>query len=309
MNNQQQVYHKPVLIREVLEYLALHPKGTYVDATFGGGGHTRAILESDPSVQVISIDWDTVALEKNTPPLVADFPERFSWIWGNFAHLERLLPRVDAHFVDGVLADFGTSQFQIGHKEGFSFAVDSPLDMRMSGAHYKVTAAEIVAATPEKELARIFFEYGEERYSRQIARAIVQERLTKPIKTTKQLADLVARVVPANPKVRIHPATRVFQALRIVVNKELDNIRSFMNGALHVLKPGGRLVCISFHSLEDRLVKQFFQEVQRGLLPGYEVEIVTPKVIMAQPDELEANRSSRSARLRALEVKKNPNFR
>jgi 16S rRNA (cytosine1402-N4)-methyltransferase len=309
MNNEQQVYHKPVLMREVLEYLAIKPGGTYVDVTFGGGGHTRAILESDPSIQVVSIDWDTVALEKNTPPLVAQFPDRFSWIWGNFAHLERLLPRVDIQSVDGILADFGTSQFQIGNKEGFSFAVDTPLDMRMSGAHFRVTAADIIASTPEKELARIFFEYGEERFSRQIARAIVAERLVKPIRTTLQLAELVKRVVPSNPSIRIHPATRVFQALRIVVNKELDNIRSFMNGALHVLKPGGRLVCISFHSLEDRLVKQFFQEVERGLLPGYEVEIVTSKVVMAQPDELEVNRSSRSARLRALEVKKNPNFR
>lgn len=305
--NEQQVYHKPVLVNEVLQYLAPAPNGVYVDATFGGGGHTRAILESDPTAHVVALDWDQVALEKNTPPLEAAFSNRFSWVWGNFGHIERLLGRVDVHQVDGILADFGTSQYQIGHKEGFSFLTDSPLDMRMSPSHHQKTAADILNYATEQEIAHILFTYGEERYSRQIARKIVEQRAVKPFKTTAQLADVIAKAVPATYRhQKTHPATRTFQALRIVVNKELENIRSFLNGALHVLKPGGRLVCISFHSLEDRIVKNFFQEATRGVIPGYEVRILTPKVVMATDEEVALNRSSRSARLRALEVTKIP---
>lgn len=304
-------YHKPVLVREVLEHLALKPSATYVDVTFGGGGHTRAILEAEKTAHVVALDWDSVAIEKNAPAVAEQYPDRFSWVWGNFAHIERLLPRVDVQCVDGVLADFGTSQYQIHNKEGFSFAVDTPLDMRMSPAHQQVTAADIINHAPEQELANIFYEYGEERLSRVFARAIVESRVKKPVTTTRELALLIEKATPQRgwKAQKIHPATRVFQALRIAVNKEFENIRAFLNGALHVLRPGGRLVCISFHSLEDRIVKTFFQEVARGLLPGYEIKIVTAKVVTAQPDELEENRSSRSAKLRAIEVIKTPKCR
>jgi 16S rRNA (cytosine1402-N4)-methyltransferase len=285
-------YHIPVLTREVIHYMAPTAGETYVDCTFGGGSHTRALLSADPGCRVFALDWDLGALEKNGPALEEEFGDRLTLIWGNFSTLSRHLAKAGVREVAGILADFGTSQYQIHERAGFSFATDTPLDMRMSPAHQQITAEHILKHSPENELAQIFFEYGEERAGRKIARSIVAERGKKPFKTTKDLASLIEKIVPRIGN--IHPATRAFQALRIVVNRELDNITGLLSAAtLACLKPGGRLVCISFHSLEDRLVKDFFR------LHAHELEIVTSKVVTAQDDERAINPSSRSAKLRA----------
>lgn len=289
-------YHKPVLVSEVIHYLDPQPGKIYVDATFGGGGHTTAILEKQPACTVIGIDWDKTALELNAPTLEEKFGTRFKSIRGNFAQLPLLLKREGIGKVDGLLADFGTSQYQIFQKEGFSFASSTPLDMRMSPAHQKTTAGDIVNTASQSELEHIFREYGEERHARRIAQLIVETRRARPIKTTDGLAALVkTAIAPHQTYHKIHPATKVFQALRIVVNKELENIKAFLTHAPSLLNPGGKVVCISFHSLEDRIVKKFFKE--RG-----EFRILTQKIVQASDEERRQNPSARSARLRAAEL-------
>lgn len=292
-------YHISVMPDEVLEYLAPQKGGIYVDATFGGGGHTRRILEAEPTCTVIGIDWDMNALDKNAPPLEEEFGERFIPMHGSFTHLFRILKKLDIESVDGIIADFGTSQFQIKNLPGFSFTTPTPLDMRMSPGHFKITAYDIINKATEKELADIFYEYGEERASRKIARLIVERRKTKPIKTTTDLADLVKKVVKPYSRA-IHPATKVFQALRIFVNDELNNIKALLSASLSVLNPGGRIVCISFHSLEDRIVKQFFKAHSE------ELTILTKKAVVPSKEEVTENPSARSAKLRAAEKKELP---
>ena len=288
-------YHRTVLINEVLEYLNPQPGKTYIDATFGGGGHTRAILMAEPECRVIAVDWDQKALEINGPLLQEEFGNRLQLIWGNFAQLPHLLKKHGCNKVDGVLVDFGTSQFQIMEREGFSFMGDTPLDMRMSPAHQKVTAAEIVNTASEEELILIFKDYGEERHARAMARAIGEARKIDRIRTTGELVDVLTSVVPRRPG-KIHPATRVFQALRIVVNKELDNIKTFLLHLPQILNADARVVCISFHSLEDRLVKTYFKE------HGNQFELLTSKVVTPTDEEIRINPSSRSSRLRAAEM-------
>ena len=288
--------HKPVLVDEVLSYLDPQPGKTYLDVTFGSGGHTCAILQKEPACNVIAMDWDERALEQFGVQLQADYPDRLRLIWGNFALLYRILKREGIGKIDGILADFGTSQIQIHERPGLSIFKEAHLDMRMSPPHQKETAADIVNEASEHTLRELFFTYGQERWSRKIARAIVETRKQRPIKTTADLVAIIDRVVPTTPS-KIHKATRVFQALRIYVNKELDNIQAFLPAASQVLAQGGRLVCISFHSLEDRLVKQFFkQEEQEGNL-----RILTPKVVKPSAQEVAENVSSRSACLRAAE--------
>jgi len=299
MSNTEHLVHKPVLMNEVLHYLDPQPQKVYLDVTFGSGGHTRAILEREPLCKVIAIDWDEVTLERFGAPLLEVFPDRLQLLWGNFSLLYKLLKKAGIQHVDGVLADFGTSQVQIAERPGLSVYKDVPLDMRMSPPHQRYTAADICNNADERTLSDIFFTYGEERWSKSIARAIVQERVKKPLKTTGDLVALIERVVPKDPKrkSKIHRATRVFQALRIYVNNELDNIKSFLPAALRVLSPAGRLVCISFHSLEDRLVKQFFKEQEQlGV-----VHLLTPKVVRPTEEEIALNPSSRSSRLRAAQ--------
>lgn len=288
-------YHKPVLISEVLTYMAPKPGGVYVDATFGGGGHTRALLEAEPRCTVIGVDWDAHALELNAAAIEADFPERFTPLWGNFAQLPFLLKKEGIEKVDGLLADFGTSQYQIAEQPGFSFSKNTQLDMRMSPAHQQYTAYDLVNHATEQELIYIFREYGEEWNARKIVQALALARKRSPIKTTGDLVAVIQTVVPRH-KQKIHPATKVFQALRIAVNKELDNIHAFLIHSTQLLKPAGRVVCISFHSLEDRIVKTFFREHKNVL------NILTPKVVTATPEERLANPSSRSAKLRAAQL-------
>lgn len=290
-------YHKAVLIQEVIEYISPKKHGIYVDATFGGGTHSRALLEAEPTCQVIAFDWDKNAIEFNSEELVYEYGNRFSIHWGNFAQITQLLKKNNITHVDGILADFGTSQFQIAELAGFSFNVDTPLDMRMSPSHFKTNAYDVVNRATEAELAQIFYEFGEEYSSRKIAHAIVKHRQEEGfIETTKQLADVILKIIPRFSR-PVHPATKVFQALRIFVNDELNNIKSLLTQSLTLLKPEGRVVCISFHSLEDRIVKQFFKA------HADQLSILTKKVIIATPEELAANPSSRSAKLRAAEKK------
>jgi 16S rRNA (cytosine1402-N4)-methyltransferase len=289
--------HKPVLVTEVLTYLNPQPHKTYLDVTFGSGGHTRAILQADPTCKVIALDWDIKAIEKFGDPLLEEFGDRLKLIWGNFSHLYKIVRKEKIEKVDGVLADFGTSQVQLAEHAGFSFHHDTPLDMRMSPSHQKITAAEVLNRSSEEKLAELFFQLGEERESRTIARAIVQDRQSNPFETTKQLANLIERIIPSHRrKTGIHPATKVFQALRIFVNHELENIQSFLPMAIRLLNDSGRLVCISFHSLEDRIVKQFFQEqVQQGI-----GTLITKGAVSASEEEMAQNSSARSAKLRAM---------
>ncbi len=291
--------HKSVLVSEVLEYLDPKPGGVYLDVTFGVGGHTRAILEKEPTCTVIAVDWDSAALETYGEPMIQEFGSRLILLWGNFAHMYKLLKKAGVEKVDGILADFGTSQVQINSRPGFSVYRDTPLDMRMSPAHQKTTAYDIVQHASEQELCEIFWQYGSEGRARAIAHAIVLERQTHQITTTAQLAKVVERAAPEKMNRRVHAATKVFQALRIYVNKELDNITAFLAIALSLLNKHGRLVCISFHSLEDRLVKEFFKSQERMQRVG----VLTPKGVVATDEEMQANASSRSARLRAAQLK------
>lgn len=289
--------HKAVLVTEVLHYLDPQPGKTYLDVTFGAGGHTRAILEKEPACTVIAMDWDEAALERFGADLLDKYGDRLRLIWGNFALLYRILKREGISKVDGILADFGTSQVQISERPGLSLYKESDLDMRMSPAHQKETAGDIVNFASERDLADIFFTFGQERYSHNIARAIVEKRALKKIETTGELVAIINAVVPKTSG-HIHKATRVFQALRIYVNRELHNIRAFLPAALQILHPEGRLVCISFHSLEDRIVKQFFKEQSDlGIL-----NVLTTKVVIPTEQEVRTNPSSRSAKLRAAQL-------
>lgn len=299
-------YHKPVLIQEVLEGLYASTKTTqvtsgetvsgklFIDVTFGGGGHTRALLDADPTTQVIAFDWDIAAVERGQQ-LVEQYAGRLQLYWGNFAHLYKLLKKYTIPTVDGVLADFGTSQFQIHTTQGLSFFGDTPLDMRLSPAHFQKTAADYVNYATAHELEQIFWNFGNELRARPVVALIIQERKKTLFKTTGQLVKVIEEVIPRRGP--IHPATKIFQALRIVVNKELDNISAFLPAAFQFLKPGGRLACISFHSLEDRLVKEFYRTLQSS---GQAV-IYKPACITATEQELAKNISSRSAKLRFLE--------
>lgn len=287
-------YHIPVLVHEVITALSPKPQGIYVDATFGGGGHTRAILEAEPTCRIIAFDWDKNALELNSPGLLEEFGERLTVHWSSFTQITHLLKKLKVPQVDGILADFGTSQFQIAWEAGFSFNVESPLDMRMSPGHFKTNAYDLINKATEAELTHIFFEYGEEPAARKIARAIVSERKLRRISTTTELAQVIMKVVPPFSR-KIHPATKVFQALRIFVNDELNNIKSLLTQSVDLLKPEGRIVCISFHSLEDRIVKQFFKAHTDTFT------ILTKKVITASEEERALNPSARSAKLRAAE--------
>lgn len=293
----QIIAHKPVLVKEVLENLAVKPRGVYLDVTFGSGGHTRAILEQNKTARVIAMDWDALTLETYGQPLKEEFGDRLTFIWGNFSVLYKLLKKYDIGNLDGILADFGTSQMQIANTPGLSFFRDTPLDMRLSAAHFQVTAADVLNKSTQEKLEQIFFQLGEEPKSRQIARAIVAARAKEKFVTSGQLVDVIADIIPNRGKRPIHPATKIFQALRIYVNHELDNIQAFLPAAIGALAPGARLVCISFHSLEDRMVKQFYADQKRLA----KIEIVTPKALTASDEELAENPSARSAKLRVAE--------
>jgi len=303
------VQHVPVLLAESLEWLAPGRGGLFVDATVGLGGHSEALLQASPDVQLVGIDRDSQALERAEKRL-APFGSRVRLVQANFHHLDRALSGLGVHGVRsiaGVLADLGVSSLQLETAErGFSFRFDGPLDMRMGLA--ELTAADLVNQTSEGELETIFRDYGEERQARRIARAIGRARREKPIETTGELRRLVGAVVGGRREERIDPATRVFQALRIAVNQELDGLEAFIQEAVDMLESEGRLVVISYHSLEDRIVKNTLRDLAQGEVdpvtgrPRAEtqlIEVLTKKPQRPSEEEVAFNPRSRSARLRA----------
>ncbi len=297
--------HIPVLRGEALDGLALKPGGLYLDGTFGAGGYTRAILEAFPDTRVIAIDRDPEAIAAGQM-LVAAYPGRLVLVHGQFGDLDEIVAENSDGLLDGVVLDIGVSSMQIDEAiRGFSFRNDGPLDMRMSSEGR--SAADIVNEADDGELADIIYHYGEDRKSRAIARAIVAARADQPIVTTKRLADIISKVVWAKPH-EIHPATRTFQALRIAVNDELGELVKALHAAERVLKPGGRLSVVSFHSLEDRIVKVFLaarsgknsgsrhMPTPVGDAPTFLIEGKWP--VAASDTEISENSRARSAKLR-----------
>lgn len=300
--------HVPVLYKEVLDGLRPQPEGRYIDGTVGAGGHASGILQaSAPNGQLLGLDLDPVALGMAAERL-KEFGERAKLIQAGYQTMGEQAAQLGWVAVDGIVLDLGLSSLQMDTAErGFAFRTDGPLDMRFSPIN-PLTAADLVNGAPESELADLIFEYGEERAARRVARAIVAAR---PINSTKQLADLVAKVV-GGKRGEIHPATRTFQALRIAVNGELDTVSASLPTAVGLLKPGGRLAVISFHSLEDRLVKTYFHREARDCICPPEqlvctcghkatVKAVNRKPIVPSAAEVKANPRSRSAKLRVIE--------
>lgn len=318
--------HEPVLLAETLEWLRPSQGGTFFDCTLGLGGHAAAILAASPATRVIGLDRDPDAL-KIARQRLAGFGDRFQGVHANFRDVAEVAGELGITEVAGVLSDLGVSSLQLDRGErGFSFLADAPLDMRMDVSGE--TAADLVNRLTERELADLIFAYGEERGARRVARAIVRERDRSPITTTRQLADVVVRALKVPGRWRIHPATRTFQALRIAVNDELRALEEFIPAAISLLAAGGRLVIISFHSLEDRIVKKRFRlesgRCECGAAPAAalseqggkggnsdvicvrcgarrRVKVLTRKPVRPTPEEAERNPRSRSALLRACE--------
>jgi len=287
--------HVPVLTAEVLHYLRPERGGLYVDCTVGLGGHSKALLEAGAS-RIIGFDRDADALAVARETL-APWADRVELIHSDYRHVDEVLDSRGIAQIDGALADLGVSSMQLDLEgRGFSFQRDEPLDMRMDRSTSE-TAADLIAQASEADLAHAIYAYGEERFSRRIARAIVEARMDAPILTTGRLAAIVRRAVPVRGYQRIDPATRTFQALRIWVNRELDGLDVFFRALARRLREQARLVVISFHSLEDRIVKHTF----RGLHADGRGWVVTKKPVIAGESELDGNPRARSAKLRALE--------
>jgi 16S rRNA (cytosine1402-N4)-methyltransferase len=303
--------HRPVLLRESIERLALERGGLFIDGTLGLGGHSEAILEASETASVIGIDRDLEAIEFAVERL-ARFGSRFQAVHANFRELPGVLAGAGVERVAGVLVDLGASSLQLDSPErGFSFRHDAPLDMRMNAGGDEETAAEMLARLSQEEIAGLIFEYGEERRSRRIAKFIVDARERgEPIATTNDLAELVIRAIGRRPGDRIHPATRTFQALRIAVNRELEGLDQFVETAINLLQTEGRFVAISFHSLEDRVIKQTLRRLSGRCecpprLPRCScgarraVEILTRRPVVPDEIEIAENPRARSAKLRA----------
>jgi 16S rRNA (cytosine1402-N4)-methyltransferase len=294
------VGHVPVLLKEAIDFLAVKRGGTYLDATVGLGGHSYEIAKRlGAPGHLIGFDKDPAALERSREKLqssAGDSPANADWPEITLLHrsFAELANDQRPATIDGILADLGVSSLQLGDPaRGFSFQAEGPLDMRMNPMSGE-TADQVVNHIGERELADVIYEFGEERRSRRIARAIVRSR---PIHTTKQLVAVVSAAARSMKHERIHPATRIFQALRIFVNRELDDLKALLEAAPQVLKPGGRLVVISFHSLEDRIVKDALRE---GAKQGW-YRLLTKKPLTASEEEMDRNPRSRSAKMRAAE--------
>ena len=306
--------HRPVLLKETLKYLVPERGGLFIDCTVGLGGHSEAILKSSPDTRIIGLDLDPAALEYSRQRL-ASFGDRFRAVHANFRKIETVLREAGERDPNGVLVDLGVSSLQFDSPErGFSFRFDAPLDMRMD-PETGDTAADLLQELPESEIARIIFEFGEERHSRRIARRIVERREQgKPVTTTAELAELVRAAVGGRAgggkRQQIHPATRTFQALRIAVNKELEGLGEFVETAVDLLAPDGRFAGISFHSLEDRILKRELRRLSGHCecpprLPVCScgarevVEVLTRRPISPSAREVDENPRARSAKLRA----------
>ena len=304
--------HVPVLLEESIEGLNIRPEGFYVDGTLGRGGHSEQIAQRLTSGRLLCIDRDQAAIDASAERL-EPYADRITIVKANFRDLGEILESVGAGPADGMLFDLGVSSPQLDDaSRGFSYSVDAPLDMRMDKSS-GMTAYELVNTWGQKELADIFFKYGEERYSRRIAAAIVQERERNPISSTLQLADVIKKAMPAAAlREKQHPAKRCFQAIRIAVNDELGALSDVLEMAMDALAPGGRLAVISFHSLEDRIVKNAIRARENGCTcpPGLPVCVcgfkktmrsITRKPIVPSDDELARNPRARSAKLRIAE--------
>jgi len=306
------VEHLPVMVAEALQQLAIKKDGIYIDCTFGRGGHSQGILNLLGQYgQLLAIDRDSDAINSDyAQAMLTD--ERFKLKHSCFSELESIVKNANlAGKVDGILLDLGVSSPQLDNPErGFSFMRDGPLDMRMDG-NTGVSAEQWLASVDERDLIKILFDYGEERFARRIARAIVEKRGQSPIATTRQLAELIEDAVPVREKHK-HPATRTFQAIRIEINSELDELKAVLQQSARVLRPGGRLVVISFHSLEDRIVKRFFRDesgakYNPGRLPIKEIDIAKGilktmgKALKAGKYEINENPRARSAIMRVAE--------
>ena len=307
--------HLPVMVEEVVAMLAAAPGSLQIDATLGGGGHAERILEaSDPDGRLLGLDADGAAIARVRSRLGPRFGDRLRLRQANFRELAEVGPAEGFGAVDGCLFDLGLSSFQLSDAgRGFGIRTGGPLDMRFDTGR-GLPAAELLATLDVRELTALFRKYGEEPFAGRIARAIVEARRVAPIRTAGELAALVERVAPARApgRRRVHPATRVFQALRIAVNEELDALEAGLAAALDLLRPGGRLVVLSYHSLEDRIVKRFFQAERRGCTCPPEVPVcvcgraprlrlVVTKGLVPGEAEIIANPRARSARLRAAE--------
>ena len=306
---ESELEHKSVLVDEILGFLDPTGNAIVIDATLGLGGHTEAILKTFKHTKVIGIDQDQKALEKATDRLKA-FSTRFQGIHSNFADISTVANDLNITEVDAVIADLGVSSMQLDDADrGFSFRFDAPLDMRMDTSR-GLTAAELLEDLDQEEIANLIYRYGEERKSRRVARLIIERRdAGQPVRTTSELARLVERAVGRSPKDKIHPATRTFQALRIAVNNELGILDEFIKDSIDLLKPNGKLSVITFHSLEDRIVKQAFQKfsgkcfcpprIPRCICGAEKrVEILTKKPVVPTEAEMSSNARSRSAKLR-----------
>ncbi len=285
--------HQPVLLNEVINYLNPNPGENFIDCTVGAGGHSLAILEKNSPGKVLAIDWDKESLQL----LKLKVNDRLTLVNNNFKNLKQIVKEYNFYPVNGILFDLGLSSWQIEESgRGFSFKKDENLDMRFQPAarlpaRQGETVQEIINKWPEQSLMEVFWKYGEERYGRRIAKRIVEERKRQSIKTTFQLKDVIEKAIPYRWRAD-RVLARIFQSLRIVVNDELENLKQGIEQAAEILMPGGRLVVISFHSLEDRIVKNFFKE-------NKSLKTLIKKPIMANEEEIKKNPRSRSAKLRA----------
>jgi 16S rRNA (cytosine1402-N4)-methyltransferase len=297
----------------VVALLQCRTGAVYVDGTVGGGGYAEAILQaSEPDGRLVGLDRDVDAIDRVRTRL-SHYQDRLTLVQANFSEIAEVLARVGCGPAEGIVVDLGISSAQLGDPlRGFSFTLDGPLDMRMDQGE-QLAAADLVNSWSMQELSSMIFRLGEEKWASRIARAILVQREKSPIKSTRELADLISAVVPkTKDSLRIHPATRTFQALRMAVNRELESLEQFLPAALAVLKPGGRLCTVAFHSLEDRLVKNVFREWSRSCVCPRDfpqcqchkegmVRLLTRKVLRPDADEVRRNPNSRSARVRAVE--------